>query len=130
MMGGGTRDGGRMGGYGGAGDCPTLGSEVSVRAVDIEGGAALELVSKGDEDAGELRQHVRAMADMHNRRQEQGGGFRMVESRASVQELEEGSRLIFLASDPAQVETLRQQVRARAERMREGGCHRMHGGRR
>ena len=46
----------------------------------------------------------------------------MVPSRATAEDIEEGSRLLLVPSNPADLEALRAYARAQGERMRLGDC--------
>lgn len=53
-----------------------------------------------------------------------GGGMMMSmpAATASVEDVENGARVVFRPEDPAQLESLREAVRTRAERMASGAC--------
>jgi hypothetical protein len=89
----------------------------------------------------ELRERVRTMVEMHNRHHGMGGGEHAAHvggsgtghggdtphrmpppSRAAVEEVENGARIVVTPNDPADLNELRSTVRAHAEAMREGRC--------
>jgi hypothetical protein len=126
--------------------CPMMGmAGANVAAADTADGAALAFTTTGD--PAELRAHVRRMADMHNH----GGGHRggmhhggdmqggmqggtggggmhagkemhMVPSRASVEDLPNGARVLLVPNDPSQLSALRAQAREHAAMMAKGEC--------
>lgn len=67
--------GGMMGNGEMAGMCPMRVDGTTVRAEEVEGGAAMVFTTTGD--VAELRQRVAAMAEMHDRRHADGNGHGM-----------------------------------------------------
>lgn len=122
--------------------CPMHAPGASVTAQDTQGGAALVFTTTGDVE--DLRTRVRQMADMHNRMgphtmggQMQGGGMHeghgmmgmmMVESEATVADIEGGARLELRPRDPAQLDQLRASVRTHAQQLAAGECPMMEQG--
>lgn len=113
--------------------CPMAVQGTTVRAEDVEGGAAIVFTG----NASELRQRVARMAEMHNRHHGEGhgrgtgmagGGMMMPPSMARSEDVEGGARLVFTPRDPAELAKLREHVRHHAERMISSGqCPMMHG---
>lgn len=119
---------------GGGAMCPmmmTAGTQVATS--DTSDGVAIAFTTTGD--VADLRARVRRMADMHNQmagakgKGMQGGGMqgggkgmRMVPSRASVEDVPGGARLVLVPTDPSQLGALRQQARMHAEMMQQGRC--------
>jgi hypothetical protein len=126
----GTR-GGSMGGDM-AGMCPMAVEGTTVRAEDVEGGAAIVFTTTGD--VAELRRRVAHMADMHNQHHGDGhghmmgmhgmmaGGMMMPPATARSEEIEGGARLVLTPRDPAELANLRQHVHQHAEQMASGRC--------
>ena len=102
-------------------------------------GVAIMFTTTGD--VADLRARVRQMADMRNemagakgkgmqgdglQRGMQGGGMgvgmNMIPSRAWVEDVPNGARLVLVPMDPSQLAALRQQARAQAEMMQRGQC--------
>jgi hypothetical protein len=119
--------------------CPMKVPGTTVASVDVDGGASLVFVTMGD--VPELRDRVRAMAEMHNRRQAGGGmmmgnkgpgeaggsqgltaGETMPAATASADDVEGGARLVLVPTDPAQLKSLRAHTRMHADRMTRGEC--------
>ncbi len=141
-----------MGG-GMAGMCPMSVPGTKVSAADTATGEALTFTTTPDQAAA-LREKVHAMADMHNRHHASGaaehggmsggmmgggmaagsmGGMQMPPpSRAAVEDLPEGARLVVTPNDAADLQRLQSTVRAHAEHMQQDGCgmmmqHSQHG---
>jgi hypothetical protein len=109
-----------------------------VSAADAVNGEMLTFTTTGQVD--DLRNRVRDMADMHNRhhadRQAREGmlgegvtgtghavaAATMPPSWATVMYVEGGASLVLAPSAPADLEKLQSAVRARAQRMEQGGC--------
>jgi hypothetical protein len=100
--------------------CPVKVSGTKVMAADVEGGAALAFTTSSG-DVAELRQRVRGMAEMHDRKHATGG-MMMPASTASAEDVEGGARLVLRPKDPAQLEGLRKHARMHAEKMSSGEC--------
>ena len=131
----------------GGGACPA-GAGVRVTTMDTPGGVALEFTTTSD--VATLQARVHRMADMHNRMMGggmqgsgmmgsgmqgggmqgsgmmgsgmQGGMMRMVPSRAAVEDIPGGARLMLSPADPSQLGALRDQARRRAAMMQQGRC--------
>jgi hypothetical protein len=126
--------------------CPMDVPGATVLASDVEGGIALEFSTDLNHVA-QLRARVQQMASMHNNhacpartdaRYGQGKGpgvgmgagphghrqpmDPMIDAVASVEEISNGARLVFTPRDALALETLRQQVRRRAEHMADRSC--------
>lgn len=130
---------------GSGGECPMMidPATTQVTASDTSDGIALVFTTSGD--VAELRARVRRMADMHNQMAGMHGGgttgpggmhgggmhgghgtgpmhMHMVPSRASVEDVPGGARLLLVPTDPAQLAALRQQARMHADMMAKGQC--------
>lgn len=129
----------------GGGMCPMMidPATTQITTSDTSDGVAITFTTTGDVNA--LRARVRQMAEMHNRMAGmqgggmqgggmqrggmQGGGMQggmmhmqMVPSRATVEEIPGGARLVLVPVDPTQVASLRQHARVHAEMMQKGKC--------
>ncbi len=139
---------------GGGAMCPMAGTQI----VTSDTSDGVEIVFTTTGDVADLRARVRHMADMHNQMagaqgggmqgggmqgsgmqgsgmqgsgmQGSGMGMNMVPSRASVEDVSGGARLVLVPMDPSQLAALRQQARMHAERMQKGQCPMMRGCRR
>jgi len=121
---------------GGGAMCPMMNAGTQVATSDTSDGVAIVFTTTGD--VADLRARVRHMADMHNQmagakgKGMQGGGMQdsgkgmmgmqMVPSRASVEDVPGGARLVLVPTDPSQLGALRQQARMHAEMMQKGQC--------
>jgi hypothetical protein len=116
---------------------------------DTADGVAIAFTTTGD--VAELRAHVRRMAemdngmavmhqgemhggmgsgDMHGGSGDMHGGMmhmQMVPSRASVEDIPGGARLLLVPNDPAQLAALRSQAREHVAMMEKGECPMMKG---
>jgi hypothetical protein len=131
-----------------AGHCPMEVPGTQVSAADTQDGEAVTFITSPDHEA-DLRSRVHAMADMHNGRHQGGGTdhggmhggmhgsgsmgsdtstgsgamghMEMMPppSRASVQDVPGGARLIVTPSDPGDRERLQSVVRMHAQHMSE-----------
>jgi hypothetical protein len=104
--------------------CPMNVKGVQVDAVDVDGGAALSFTTATG-DVAALRAKVAQMAERHNSHHAMAGspmGMAMMASKASVEELPTGARLVLKADAAAQVDGLRTHVHQRAEKMAKGEC--------
>ncbi len=139
-------------------NCPMSVPGTQVAAADIPDGESITFTTSPDR-AADLRARVHAMADMHNRHH-QGGGMEEMHggmqhggmmgggsmgsssagadqmammpppSRASVEDVEGGARIVVTPNDPADLDRLRSAVRMHAQHMRDGGqCEMGHPGR-
>jgi hypothetical protein len=127
-----------------AGHCPMEVPGTQVSAADTQDGEAVTFITSPDHEA-DLRSRVHAMADMHNEHH-QGGGMdhggmhgsgsmgrdtstgsgamghmetMPPPSRASVQDVPGGARLVVTPSDPGDLERLQSVVRTHAQHMSE-----------
>lgn len=123
--------------------CPMAVPGTQVAASDMPDGEAVWFTT-APERIPELRSRVRAMADLHNRQHagggaEQMGGMMMgggmmgggmsgmgasmmpPPSRAAVEDVDGGARLVVTANDPADLDRLRSTVRMHAQHMQETG---------
>jgi hypothetical protein len=109
--------------------CPLEVPSATVRAVDIEIGAALVFTTGGPYggDVADLRRRVRHMADIHNHHRDWIAA-RMPErallppSNRHVDDVDGGARIVFEPGDPARVGELRESVRSEARRLQAGMC--------
>lgn len=130
-------------------NCPMSVPGTQVAAADIPEGEAITFTTS-PERVGELRMRVRTMADMHNRHHQGGqmegmhGGTQHGQmmgsgsmessgaadghdammpppSRAVVQDVDGGARIVVTPADPADLDRLRSTVRMHAEHMRDTG---------
>lgn len=134
-----------------AGVCPMSVPGTKLSAADTPTGETLTFTTAPDQAAA-LRERVHAMADMHNRHHASGGAEhggmggmhgggmmgghashggrdgRMGDmqmpppSRAVVEDLPDGARMIVTPNDPADLERLQETVRMHAEHMQQHGC--------
>lgn len=127
--------------------CPTAVAGATVRAADVEGGAALEVTTTGDVES--VRTRARAMAEHHSRQSHDPGtapmrrhgpgsmgdhqGPRrgpmmhddahvMADAEIRVEDLDGGARLVFMPRDPGDLDAVRTHARRLAERMAQGDC--------
>jgi hypothetical protein len=96
----------------------------SVAAEDVEGGVALRFTTSGD--VAELRRRVATRAAMHAQMHAGAGMGRgpgagrgparpeMMVSDAKAEEVDDGSRVVFMPRDPTRLDALRAEVRAHA----------------
>ena len=108
--------------------CPAALPGVGMTLAEAPSGAAIVFAAP-PERAAEVRERVRRVAAMHEQ-QPVGGGMRhgagastWHDATVSVEESQDGARLVFSARDPADVQALRDEVRASVERMQAGACH-------
>jgi len=124
--------------------CPMQMAGTKLTTSDTSDGVAIAITTPGDVD--ELRVHVRRMAEMHNSMHGGGGmhggmesgdahggmgsggahgqmmHMQMVPSRASVEDIPGGVRLVLVPTDPSQLAALRAQARDHAAMMEKGEC--------
>lgn len=125
--------------------CPMAVPGVQLSAADTQDGEAVTFTTSADRMA-DLRARVHAMADMHNRHHQAGEGgmhhgnhgdamgggstgsggdshamMMPPPSRAAVEDVAGGARLVVTPNDPADLEPLRAAVRTHAEHMRQTG---------
>ena len=128
-----------------SGQCPMMKdmAGAKVAATDTADGIAVEMTTTGDVAA--LRAHVHEMADMHNKmaahpdgamhhdmgsgemHHDMGGGemhheMKMVPSRATVEDISNGARIVMVPNDASQLAELRSHVREHAAMMAKGEC--------
>jgi hypothetical protein len=134
--------------------CPMAVPGTQVAVTETRDGEAVTFTTSRNQ-ADELRARVHAMADMHNSHH-QGGGMEGMHggmqhggmmgggsmgstggrdammpppSRATVEDVEGGARLVVTPNDPADLDQLRSTVRMHAEHMRQTGtCEMGHHG--
>jgi hypothetical protein len=95
-------------------DCPLALPGAQLRSEVTADGVALVFTTGGG-DPTELRDRVQRMADHHN-------GAPVPASRAAVEEIDGGARVVFTPSDPAKVGVLREQIRVHGKEMASTGC--------
>ena len=126
--------------------CPTAVPGATIRATDVEGGAALEVTTTGDVEA--VRTRARAMAEHHQHHARdpemamQGhgrgsmgaphgagrgpmmhdGGGMMARAEIRVEDLDAGARIIFTPRDAGDLEAVRAHAHRLADRMASGNC--------
>jgi len=104
--------------------CPMQVAGATARSEDLEGGIAVAFTTNTG-DVAELRQRVKAMAEMHNNHHAEGGmmsGMMVPAATSVADDVPGGARIALTPKDPSQVEALRQHVRTHAERMARGEC--------
>lgn len=104
--------------------CPMKVPGTTVAATEVEGGVGLAFTTTTG-DVAELRKRVRSMAEMHNKPggvMMMDGGMKMPAATASVEDGEGGAQLILKPKDPAQLGTLREHARMKAQGMADGEC--------
>jgi hypothetical protein len=130
--------------------CPMAVPGAQIAAADTPDGESIMFTTSPDR-AAELRARVHAMADMHNRHHQGGGmegmrdgmqhgGMMMGDgstggsvpgahhmammpppSHATVEDIDNGARIILTPNDPGDLEKLRSAVRVHADHMRDSG---------
>jgi hypothetical protein len=126
--------------------CPMAVPGTQVSAADTAGGEAITFTTTPDALA-DLRSRVGAMADMHNQHHQGGGadsmhaggmqgmhggmmgggagamhgGMMPPPSRAVVEDVAGGARIVVTPNDPADLDPLRTTLRAHAQHMQETG---------
>lgn len=131
-------------------NCPMAVPGTQVSTADTQDGESITFTTS-PEHAAELRARVHAMADMHNRHHQgegmqgthgdmghgdmmgSGGSEHMAmmppPSRAAVEDLDGGARIVVTPTAPADLDRLRSSVRAHAGHMQESGtCDMGHAG--
>ncbi|MFL5274529.1 MAG: hypothetical protein ACJ79E_20940 [Anaeromyxobacteraceae bacterium] len=94
------------------GSCPMALPFTTATLTQTERGGAITFTTS-DDQVEELRRRVSRLAEAHN------AGH---PSRASVEAVEHGARLLLSAEDPARADGLREAIFAGAEYMRRQGC--------
>lgn len=116
------------------GMCPMAVEGTTARAEDVEGGVAMVFTTTGEVE--ELRRRVAHMAQMHDAHHGRAGGTGMhgmmmgedmPSASARTEDVDGGSRVVLTPQDPADLATLRELVRAHAEKMNAGECPMMSG---
>ncbi|MBC7173138.1 MAG: hypothetical protein H5U40_11945, partial [Polyangiaceae bacterium] len=118
--------------------CPLLARTTTVRAEDVEGGAAIVFTTE-EGDPAAIRSRAEQMAEMHNEHHGQdappGQHERMMAEHpnmhgadARAEDIEGGARVVFEPRGDGDVEALRDEVRAHAQRIESGECPMMPGG--
>jgi hypothetical protein len=92
--------------------CPMALPFTTATLAETERGGAITFTTS-DDQVEELRRRVRALARAHNA---------LHPSRASVEAVDHGARLVLSADDPARVEGLRGALYGAADYMRREGC--------
>lgn len=122
----------------GTSGCPLIAETTTVRAEDVEGGAALVFTTEeGDPDA--IRSRAEQTAEMHNEHhgpdaadhEDQGMMDQhpnMHRAEARAEDIEGGARVVFELRDDGDVEGLREEVRMHAQNVAAGECPMMEGG--
>ena len=124
--------------------CPMAIPGTQVSAAETSNGESVTFTTSPDH-AADLRERVHAMADMHNHHH-QGDGMEGMHgdmqhgdmmasgehmammpppSRAVVEDVEGGARIVVTPNDPADLERLRSTVRMHAEHMQKSGTCQM-----
>ena len=132
-----------------AGMCPMAVPGTAVATSDTAGGVAMTFTTATGE-VPELRTRVHKMSEMHNRASTMqmgarhddvgmsgstdstksgecggmgmSGGTMMPPATASVNDVNDGARLVLTATDPAQLQALREHAGACSNRMQQGEC--------
>jgi len=94
------------------GTCPMALPFTTATLATTERGGAITFTTS-DDQVDELRRRVKALAEAHN------AGH---PSRASVEAVDKGARLVLSADDPSRAGGLREAIVAGAEYMRRQGC--------
>lgn len=135
-----SHDANPMGAMGMERHCPMAVPGTQVVADDTPDGEAITFTTSSDRVA-ELRSRVHAMAELHNRRMQAGGmgstgsGSASAEqgpmqlprpempppSRATVEDVDGGARVVVTPNDPSDAGQLRTVLRVHAEHMRDTG---------
>jgi hypothetical protein len=130
--------------------CPMEVPGTTVTPADTSDGEALTFTTASADQVPALRERVRAMAAMHNQHHAETGGSHGMHhggmaghgagsghdmgaampppSRARVEDVDGGARLVVTPRDPADVGRLQSTVRAHAERLQREGCGMMGAG--
>ena|SRR5687768_15202001 len=107
------------------GGCPLALPGAQLRSEVTADGVALVFTTSGG-DGAELRDRVQRMADRHNAAapavEPDAAGKKAPASRAAVEEISGGARVVFTPADPAQVGVLREHIRVHGKEMAEAGC--------
>jgi hypothetical protein len=107
--------------------CEMVQAGADVETEELEDGVALTFTTTDPAQLEELRARVRAMAQRHRERASagpppgrgRGPGPRAPSVEASAVDVEDGARLELRATDPDDVDALRERTRRRAAHMRE-----------
>ena len=105
--------------------CPLALPGAQLRSEVTADGVALVFTTSGG-DGAELRDRVQRMADRHNAAappvEPNAAGKKPPASRAAVEEISGGARVVFTPTDPAQVGVLREHIRVHGKEMAEASC--------
>ena len=134
------------------GMCPMDVPGTKLSAADTPNGETLTFITTTADQVPALRERTRAMAEMHNQHHAAGAGGGMHQgqggvmggehgmhdgeksemmpppSRAVVEDVENGARIVVTANDPADLRKLQSTVRMHAQHMQQQGCGMMDGG--
>ena len=107
-------------------DCPLALPGAQLRSEVTADGVALVFTSSGG-DGAELRDRVQHMVDRHNAARPpaeapNAAGKNPPPSRAAVEEISGGARVVFTPTDPAKVGLLREHIRVHGKEMAEASC--------
>jgi hypothetical protein len=109
--------------------CPMEVPGATVRAEDIETGAALVFVTSGiyGGDIADLRRRVREMADIHNHYRDwmterMPDRAMLPPSKRHIDDLPTGARIVFEPGNESGMLELRERVRVEAQRIAAGTC--------
>jgi hypothetical protein len=109
--------------------CPMEVPDATVRAEDIETGAALVFAVSGiyGGDIADLRRRVREMADIHNHYrdwmiQRMPDAAKLPPAKRHVDDMPNGARIVFEPGDESGMAELRERVRSEARRIAAGTC--------
>jgi uncharacterized protein YceK len=117
-----------------AGICPTDVPGTKAVWSEADRGAAVTFTTDQSAGVNELRRRVRAMADLHNQHHASakapepsspgpmGRRMEQAPSRARVEEIDAGARLVVTANDEADLTRVRETVRMHAQHMERSGC--------
>jgi hypothetical protein len=107
-------------------NCPMRVDGATVAVTDTATGIAIAITTESG-NVVELRRRIEMMAKMQDQKQTKPGMMagRMIPRTAIYEEIPNGAKLTLTPNDPAQLDVLRKQVRAHAERMRKGDCSMM-----
>ena len=109
-----------------AGDptCPMVVAGASVAEEDTDKGGALVFVTTGG-DFAELRRRAGALVAMYGTQQGPADAMGMMitaGAQASVEEVPNGARIVFVAASPEKVGALQNELRMHAGHLQPGSC--------
>ena len=109
--------------------CPMEVPDATVRAEDIEIGAALVFTTSGiyGGDIADLRRRVREMADIHNHYRDwmiarMPDSAKLPPAKRHVDDMPNGARIVFEPAGESEMAELRERVRTEAQRIAAGTC--------